>query len=68
MWSAPCGSPLRFDTPHTDWPPERHAAEMAEELKNQRRIEPNGEYQIARALENNGHDLCCSACTTICAT
>lgn len=48
---------VAFDTPHTDWPPERHAAQMAEELKNQRRIEPEMEYQVARALQNNGHDL-----------
>lgn len=46
-----------FDTPYPDWTPEQHAARMAEEIKNRRVAEPEMEYQVARALQRNGHDV-----------
>jgi D-alanine-D-alanine ligase len=48
---------VTFDTPHVDWTPERHAAAMAAEVANQKHAEPEMEYQIAHALEKNGHDV-----------
>jgi D-alanine-D-alanine ligase len=46
-----------FNTPHADWTPDRHASQMATELANQRETEPEMEYQIASALQKNGHDV-----------
>jgi D-alanine-D-alanine ligase len=46
-----------FDTPYADWTPEQHAARMAEEIKNRKATEPEMEYQVARALQRNGHDV-----------
>jgi D-alanine-D-alanine ligase len=46
-----------FDTPHEGWTPERHAEEMAKEIANAKKVEPEMEYQVARALENNGHTV-----------
>ncbi len=46
-----------FDTPHVDWTPDRHAAEMVAEIANQRNVEPEMEYQVAQALQKNGHDV-----------
>jgi len=46
-----------FDTPHVDWTPDRHAAQMATELAKQRHVEPEMEYQVAEALQRSGHDV-----------
>ena len=46
-----------FDTPHADWTPDQHAAQLVTEVANQRNVEPEMEYQVARALENSGHDV-----------
>ena len=46
-----------FDTPYADWTPEQHAAQMVLDLANQRKVEPDMEYQVAQALQKNGHDV-----------
>jgi D-alanine-D-alanine ligase len=46
-----------FDTPYPDWTPERHAARAAEEYANRKQVEPEMEYQVARALQKNGHEV-----------
>jgi D-alanine-D-alanine ligase len=46
-----------FDTPHVGWSPEQHAAQMATEIANRRKVEPEMEYQVAAALVKNGHDV-----------
>lgn len=46
-----------FDTPSDGWTPERHAAEMAAEISRRRQVEPEMEYQVAKALENCGHTV-----------
>lgn len=46
-----------FDTPFADWTPERHAAQLIEDFKNRKVQEPDMEYQVARALQRNGHDV-----------
>ena len=48
---------VAFDTPYADWTPEQHAAQMAIDLANQRKVEPDMEYQVAQALQKNGHDV-----------
>jgi len=45
-----------FDSPY-DWAPERHAEEMAKEIRNRRNVEPEMEYQVANALRKNGHEV-----------
>jgi len=46
-----------FDTLAADWTPERHLAEMKKQVANRRNVEPDMEYQVARALQRNGHDV-----------
>src|SRR4051794_12311458 len=46
-----------FDTPNSDWNPDRHAAHMATQLANQKNVEPDMAYQVAEALQKNGHDV-----------
>ena len=46
-----------FDTPYSDWTPERHAEELVREWANRKQVEPEMEYQVAKALQNNGHDV-----------
>ncbi|MGE0400560.1 MAG: D-alanine--D-alanine ligase [Kofleriaceae bacterium] len=46
-----------FDTPNDGWTPELHAQQMAKEIANARKVEPEMEYQVAKALENNGHTV-----------
>jgi len=46
-----------FDTPTVDWSPERHAAQMVIDIANQKNVEPEMEYQVAYALQKNGHDV-----------
>jgi D-alanine-D-alanine ligase len=46
-----------FNTPHENWTPERHQAQMAAELAKEQETEPEMEYQIANALLKNGHDV-----------
>jgi len=46
-----------FDTPYSDWTPERHAEELAREWANRKQVEPEMEYQVAKALQNNGHEV-----------
>ncbi len=46
-----------FNTPHADWTPELHAAQMAKEIANERKTEPEMEYQIGAALQRQGHDV-----------
>jgi D-alanine-D-alanine ligase len=45
-----------FDSPF-DWPPERHAAEMKKQIANRGKVEPEMEYQVAKALLKNGHEV-----------
>jgi len=45
-----------FDSPY-EWPPERHAEQMAKQIKNRRNVEPDMEYQVANALSKNGHEV-----------
>jgi D-alanine-D-alanine ligase len=45
-----------FDSPY-EWTPERHASEMAAQVKNRKKTEPEMEYQVANALRKNGHDI-----------
>ena len=47
-----------FDSPF-DWTPEQHAAEMAKQIKNRTKVEPEMEYQVANALVKNGHEVIC---------
>jgi D-alanine-D-alanine ligase len=47
-----------FDAPF-DWTPEQHAAEMAKQIKNRAKVEPEMEYQVANALAKNGHEVIC---------
>jgi len=46
-----------FDTPYTDWTPELHATQLIADYKNRKEVEPEMEYQVARALQKNGHDV-----------
>jgi len=46
-----------FDTPYVEWTPDQHAAQMVKDLANQRNVEPEMEYQVAQALQKNGHDV-----------
>lgn len=46
-----------YDTPYVDWSPEQHAAQMAKDLANARKVEPEMEWQVAKALQTNGHDV-----------
>jgi len=46
-----------FDTPYVDWTPDQQAAQMVKDLANQRNVEPEMEYQVAQALQKNGHDV-----------
>src|SRR5690349_12447894 len=45
-----------FDSPY-DWTPDQHAAEMAKAIKNRKQVEPDMEFQVAQALQKNGHDV-----------
>lgn len=46
-----------FDTPHEGWTPEQHAAQLVKEVANWKKVEPEMEYQVAQALQKNGHDV-----------
>ena len=46
-----------FDTPYEGWTPEQHAVQMAKDLANWKKAEPDMEYQVAQALQKNGHDV-----------
>jgi D-alanine-D-alanine ligase len=46
-----------FDTPHADWNPDRHATQMATQLANQQKVEPDMAYQVAHSLQKSGHDV-----------
>ncbi|MBA2538080.1 MAG: ATP-grasp domain-containing protein [Deltaproteobacteria bacterium] len=46
-----------FNTPHADWNPERHEAQMLSEFAKEKHAEPEMEYQIGRALQKLGHDV-----------
>jgi D-alanine-D-alanine ligase len=46
-----------FNTPHADWTPERHEAQLATEFANEKQAEPEMEYQIAHALRKTGHEV-----------
>lgn len=46
-----------FDTPYVGWTPEQHAAQMTVDIKNWRKVEPDMEYQVAQALQKNGHEV-----------
>ena len=46
-----------FDTPYEGWTPEQHAAQMVKDLANWKKSEPDMEYQVAQALQKNGHDV-----------
>ncbi|MBS1118582.1 MAG: D-alanine-D-alanine ligase [Deltaproteobacteria bacterium] len=46
-----------FDTPYEGWTPDQHVAQMAKDLANWRKVEPEMEYQVAQALQKNGHDV-----------
>lgn len=48
---------VAFDTPYVDWTPEQHAAQMARELEQSDEVEAEMEYQVAEALQANGHDV-----------
>ena len=45
-----------FDSPY-DWTPDQHAAQMAKEFANRKNVEPEMEYQVAKALIKNGHEV-----------
>jgi D-alanine-D-alanine ligase len=40
-----------------DWSPDQHAAEMAKEIANRRKAEPEMHYQVANSLRKNGHEV-----------
>ena len=46
-----------FDTPYEGWTPDQHAVQMAKDLANWKKAEPDMEYQVAQALQKNGHDV-----------
>lgn len=46
-----------FDTPYARYTPEDHHAQMVKELGGGTPNEPEMEYQVARALEENGHEV-----------
>jgi D-alanine-D-alanine ligase len=46
-----------FDTPYEGWTPDQHAVQMAKDLANWKKVEPDMEYQVAQALQKNGHDV-----------
>ncbi len=46
-----------FDTPYAGYTPAQHAAQMEQDWANRRNVEPEMEWQVARALEKNGHDV-----------
>lgn len=46
-----------FDTPYEGWSPEQHAVQMAKDLKNWRKVEPEMEFQVAKALQKLGHEV-----------
>ncbi len=46
-----------FDTPYSDWSPERQAEQLAHEHSLGDDFEPEMEYQVAKALMDNGHDV-----------
>lgn len=45
-----------FDSPFP-WTPERHAEEMRKQLANRAKVEPEMEYQVAKALIRKGHEV-----------
>jgi D-alanine-D-alanine ligase len=47
-----------FDTPYAGWKPDRHAAQMAQEMATAEDREPDVEYQVGAALEKLGHEIC----------
>jgi D-alanine-D-alanine ligase len=47
-----------FDTPYPDWSPERQAEQLRAELAAEASgVEPEMEYQVAGALQANGHEV-----------
>lgn len=46
-----------FDTPYSDWTPEQHAEQSAREHELGDDFEPDMEYQVGRALVDNGHEV-----------
>lgn len=46
-----------FDTPYRNYTPEDHHQQLIKELDGDPPYEPEMEYQVARALEQNGHEV-----------
>jgi D-alanine-D-alanine ligase len=46
-----------FDTPYAKWTPERHREQMMLEMPGKPGVEPDLEYQVASALEENRHEV-----------
>lgn len=46
-----------FDTLHEGWSPEQHAEHMARQWRGRAETEPDMAYQVARALQRNGHEV-----------
>jgi D-alanine-D-alanine ligase len=46
-----------FDTPYPKWTPERHHEQMLTELPGKPGVEPDLEYQVGFALEENHHEI-----------
>ena len=46
-----------FDTPYTRWTPEHQYQQMTKELAGEVPYEPEMEYQVGKALEENGHEI-----------
>ena len=40
-----------------DWTPAQHAEQMAKEIANRTKAEPEMHYQIAKSLQKNGHEV-----------
>jgi D-alanine-D-alanine ligase len=46
-----------FDSPYASWGPEDHERQMQKEVAGSDRNEPEMEYQVAHALQENGHEV-----------
>ena len=46
-----------FNTPYARWTPEQHLQQMRDELAGKTGTEPELEYQVAEALEENRHEV-----------
>jgi len=46
-----------FDTPYSEWSPEQQAEQLAREHALGEDFEPEMEYQVAKALMDNGHEV-----------